>query len=611
MANKQLMKNSDLISLIDHFPGGMIKTDMDGKILVVNSTLEKIFNKSKKDLIGSSGFSYLEKNAGENRGKVMKDIVQNKKSVEFIDYERGKWWKTTIAPDIDSNGKIIGFYAYFNDITLEMKKEEKKLLNQEEYYISMIENSMDLISIVDKQGKILYLSPSLTRLLKFKISERLNKYVFDNVLIDDKIRLKKYFKKMISKLGITELITYKIKDKDGIIHYFESIVNNQIHNPLIKGLIINSRDVTERELAKKNLERQKEFLDNVMNSTNEIIFTIDRDLRISYWNDAAKMNTGIIPSKIVNKKISKLEVFENRDELKNFVQDLFSKKRGMMKSIFVKSLFGGKRIWTISSSTVNSDENVTDVVFICRDVTMKDELHGKLIPGRCYLIDNDDSIEHQDIFKGLLDDGWNGLYITRDVSNLNLEDFIPSTPKFFGFSSIDSDGIMISDLESCFNIIQQYIVNTDSPVVNLDRIDYLIGRYGFHDVLNFLYKVNDLIRKHHGLLLVNIDTLIISKDELVFLYSEYDRLPSLEIKEVYLPDEEFSILKMIDEETLKHHIVNQKIVCRQLNISKVTAQKRTQKLLKQGLLISKQSGRSRNFYVTNKGKELLHQRKAI
>jgi len=201
MSKKQIMKNEDLVSLIDNYPGGMVVADLEGKILAANTTLGRIFNLSREKLIGTSGYPYVEKAVGKHRGKIMENIVRDKKTVEIVDYERGHWWKTIFVPNINSSNNVVGFFVYFNEITTEMKKEERKLINQEEYYISLIENSTDLITVVDKTGKILYESPPLEKMLGYKISERLGKKTFEHIHPDDITRVKQYFKEVISQPG--------------------------------------------------------------------------------------------------------------------------------------------------------------------------------------------------------------------------------------------------------------------------------------------------------------------------------------------------------------------------------------------------------------------------
>ena len=210
MPRKQIMKHMDLISLIDHFPGGMGIVDPQGNIIALNVTLAKIFNRPREELIGANGFPFFEDNTRKNRGNVVKNVIQEKKPVVFIDYERGHWWKSILIPELNSSSEVARIFFFFTDISDEMKNQKKKLLSQEEYYISMIENSMDLVTIVDETGKIIYVSPPLERILKFKISERLNKNVFENIHPTDRTRVKKYFNEIISQQGVTNKITYKI-----------------------------------------------------------------------------------------------------------------------------------------------------------------------------------------------------------------------------------------------------------------------------------------------------------------------------------------------------------------------------------------------------------------
>jgi len=120
-SKKQIMKNENLISLIDNFPGGMVESDLNGNLLVVNATLARIFNTTREKILGKSGFSYLEKAVSKHREEFMKLVIMDKKTVEFVDYERGLWWKTIIVPKFDSSKNVIGFYAYFSNITEEMK----------------------------------------------------------------------------------------------------------------------------------------------------------------------------------------------------------------------------------------------------------------------------------------------------------------------------------------------------------------------------------------------------------------------------------------------------------------------------------------------------------
>ena len=611
MSKKQIMKNEDLVSLIDNFPGGMVVADLEGKILAANVTLGKIFNVSREKLIGTSGYPYVEKAVGKHRGKIMENIVRDKKTVEIVDYERGHWWKTIFVPNINSSNNVVGFFVYFNEITTEMKKEERKLINQEEYYISLIENSMDLITVVDKTGKILYESPSLKRILGYELSERISKKVFENIHPDDITRVKEYFKKIISQPGLTNKLTFRVKDKNGSYHYFESIGNNQVNNQVINGLIINSRDITEREKNRVKISKQKRFLDNIVNSAGEIIFTVDRDHKMSLWNVAAERNTGISKKEVVGKKLISLNLFENKSELHEYLNHVFAGKDGFLDQLVVKSNVGGKCLWSISPSVVKSNNVISDMVFICKDITFKDEIHGRLVPGTSYLVSEVYADSLLDVFRGLLHSGWNGLCVTRNLSDVPPDYFKDLQPTMLMFSSYDSGEGIVSSLDELFDAIDVFVKETKNAAMCLNRVDYLISQFGFERVLNFLYRVNDLMRIKQGLFLLRVNRTLFSNEQVCFLQEEFSMLPSQQIQDVSLEDVVYDLLGFIFKENEKNSLVSHKNICNHFGIVKVTAQKRIENLLKKKLIISRRHGRSKFLHVTDKGKELLHQRKTI
>jgi len=611
MPKKRINKNEDIAALIENFPGGIIATDLEGKIMSVNEGLEKIFNLPREKLIGSSGFLYLEGYVGEQRKKIMEEVVRDKKTVEFVDYDKGCWWKTIIVPNIDTSDNVIGFFAYINDITIEIKKEEYKLLSQEKYYISLIENLMDLITVVDKTGKIIYESPSLKKILGYEISERIGKKVFENIHSDDITRLDKYFKEIISQPGLTDKVTFRIKDKNGVYHYFESVGNNQIHNSFINGLIITSRDITESYKNKEKISKQKHFLDNIVNSAGEIIFTVNGEHKISLWNAAAERNTGFSKKEIVGEKLYSLNLFENRLELHEYLKHVFASKDGFINQLVVKSNVGGKRLWHVSPSVVKTNNVISDVVFICNDITFKDKIHRRLIPGYSYIVSENSADSLLDIFRGLLNEGWNGLCITRNLSDVAYGYFKDIKVKILNFSSYDTDEGAVSNIEELFDAIEVFMEETKNGCICLNRFDYLISQFGFDRVLNFLYRVNDLTRITQGLFLIRLNKMLFSDEQINFLQEEFSMLPSHQMQDMYIEDVLYDLFVYIFKKNEKNSLVSHKNICDHFGIVKVTAQKRIENLLKKGLIISQKRGRSKFLHVTDKGKDLLRLRKTI
>lgn len=609
MEDKTITKTSSenckhIESLIDSYPGGMILTDTKGVIIDLNEPLARILLKPKKELIGTPAASHLETQAAKSRLKKLEEVLKTKKPVTFIDYERKRWWKTIAIPVKDEKDRIVNIAGFIEDITDQKIEEQQKVSSMEEYYKTIIEHSMDILTIINAEGKITYVSPSLSQLLGHDPKKRTNESMDKNIHPEDSSKLEIIFKRIKEHPDLTVNATFRVRHNDGTYRTLETIVTNELKNPLIKGLIIHARDITEREKSRIEIQNQKRYLETVMNSTSEIIFTIDSKLRIGIWNRAAETNTGIKRREIQGKTIQNIQLFVNTSELEEYIKDVGLEKPVFLHQLVVKAKGYGKRLWDVSTSVVKKEDKTTELLFVCKDITYKDESHGKLIPGLSYLISDTTLDPARDLFKSLLKQQWAGFYISRSTEKPELL-FPEITPHFAAICSNQTKDHTISSLEELYSQISTFIHSKKNVVILLDRIDYLVSLFSFHEVLNTLYSIADLIKQEQGILLLRVNKLLFTPEQYAFLQEEFNKLPAQEIQYVHLKDDEFYILQYVYEQNQKNSLVSQKHICNHYSISKVTAQKRLEQLLSKSLILSRKQGRSKFLHVTDKGREIL------
>ncbi|MCZ2355457.1 MAG: PAS domain S-box protein [Bacteroidia bacterium] len=133
------------------------------------------------------------------------------------------------------------------------KKATETVDKTEGKFKALIQNSMDIITIIDIKGKILYLSPSSERILGYPIDEMLNLSIYELMHSEDHCLLQNALDK-----GESFVFSYRMQHYDGTWLYFESIGTNLTNNPQIKGVVINSRDITDRKKEEEE-RRQKEI----------------------------------------------------------------------------------------------------------------------------------------------------------------------------------------------------------------------------------------------------------------------------------------------------------------------------------------------------------------
>jgi len=145
-----------------------------------------------------------------------------------------------------------------NEISVRLKAE-KALINSEEFFRSIIENSNDIVSIMDGSGKLKYQSPSHERVLGYPSGQLIGNSAFERIHPEDQSRIRLQFKNIINNFGKIEPFNTRYQHYNGSWRYIEGTVTNLLNLSGVKGIIINFRDVTEGQLLENQLNQSQKM----------------------------------------------------------------------------------------------------------------------------------------------------------------------------------------------------------------------------------------------------------------------------------------------------------------------------------------------------------------
>jgi PAS domain S-box-containing protein len=137
-----------------------------------------------------------------------------------------------------------------------------ELARSERHYRALFENAMDVISVIGPHGDMRYQSPSVERVLGHKPDELMGRQVGTLVHPDDRAKLAAHFRELDGRPGRELTTELRFQHKDGSWRTLEASCTNLTDDPAVLGIVVNSRDITERKRSEDAIRQLNASLDH-------------------------------------------------------------------------------------------------------------------------------------------------------------------------------------------------------------------------------------------------------------------------------------------------------------------------------------------------------------
>ena len=152
--------------------------------------------------------------------------------------------------------------------------EDLYLRRSEERFGSLIQNSSDVITVLDGDGTVLYASPSVLRATGLAPDDVTGGAASSLVHPDDAVRLRRFLDECLVAPFRGASAELRYRHTDGSWRSFEIVGKNLTQDENVGGVLVNARDVTERKALEERLEHQA-FHDALTGLPNRALF-VDR-----------------------------------------------------------------------------------------------------------------------------------------------------------------------------------------------------------------------------------------------------------------------------------------------------------------------------------------------
>lgn len=241
-----------------------------------------------------------------------------------------------------------------------------------ERFRALIENASDGIAILNPDGTIAYEAPSNRRILGYSPDEEPSVTMFDRVHPDDQPRLAEDFVRLVRQPGAVVTHSYRARHKDGSWQTIEAVGTNLVEDPRIRGVVVNFRNVAERNAAAEAVRASEEKFRTIFESANDGFIYLDASGTILDINGKLESMFQRRRDEVVGKKFSDLD-FLRADDVPGLVDRFMATVRtgealGMVEMEIPRG-DGASVIIEASTSPVRSDGRVQGILAVVRDAT--------------------------------------------------------------------------------------------------------------------------------------------------------------------------------------------------------------------------------------------------
>jgi PAS domain S-box-containing protein len=190
-----------------------------------------------------------------------------------------------------------------------LREAESELERREKYFRKLTENSLDVLLILDREGKFTYLSPSIEKTLGWKPEELLGHHFLAHIHPDDSARAVEAFKFLLEHPQQSVRVECRKQHKNGSWVHLESFARGEFDDPDIKGIIAHSRDVSDRWRAEEELRHSEKQYRLLFQENPNPMWVFDMEtLAILEVNEAAVQHYGYSRDEFLKLTIGKLRV---------------------------------------------------------------------------------------------------------------------------------------------------------------------------------------------------------------------------------------------------------------------------------------------------------------
>ncbi|NUN64903.1 PAS domain S-box protein [Pseudanabaena biceps] len=421
----QLVELERYQELFDFAPDGYFVTDANGSITEANRAAMLMFGSLP---IGQNLENFVYPTYKEQFQRLIGQLQrgQNIKSLDFrMQFPTGQPFDasfTIISIRDLSDGKVIGMRWWIQDITQrkqetdklqqshqrlevrvaemnaklnlmdrqirverdEQRRISRSLIRNEAKLRAMMQHSSDIVNILDIDSTTQYCSPAIFRTLGYMPEDLVGKKFIRFIHPDDLPIFQDFLTNSVDTLSVSSPIVMRHQHINGDWVYLESVCCNLLQDNNVQGLVINSRDITERKLTEYALQESEQRLAAIAASMPATLYRLAMNdagkISVPFISDGLIDLVGIAPRYAISNPYQILDLIhpEDVDQFKALIKAGFDKLATFRHEFRIIAISGEVKWVQNIARYYRLDSGLVLADGVCIDISERGEAESNL-----------------------------------------------------------------------------------------------------------------------------------------------------------------------------------------------------------------------------------------
>ena len=285
----------ELAAIFESITDAFFSLDDKWRFTYLNSEAERVLERKKEELLGKNVWEEFPEAVGSTFYREYHRAVEEQISVTFETF----YPPLEIWVEVKAYPSETGLSVYFRDISRRKRTEEELKESEERLRTILVQYASDIITITDAEGTITFESPAVEKVLGYQPEDLVGENVFDYIHPDDLEWLIREFAEFMNTREVGVPVQVRFRHADGSWRYLEAIGNNLLDDPDVRGIVVNSRDVTDRKRMEELLQQNEKRFRALVEYASDLITVVAPDGTILYESPSNRRVMGYEPEDLI------------------------------------------------------------------------------------------------------------------------------------------------------------------------------------------------------------------------------------------------------------------------------------------------------------------------